>query len=78
MERVVLGARGVELPAERVVVLKNGRVLCDRTPEELFSDKEMIEKAGLEMPPAIALRDKAGLPENLTTAEAVAEYLARV
>ena len=59
--------------ADRVIVLKNGKVLCDRTPEELFSDKEMIERAGLEMPPAIEIRDKAGLPEHLTTADDIAD-----
>ena len=62
--------------AERIIVLKNGKVLCDRSPEALFSDREMIKKAGLEMPPAIELRDKAGLPEELTTAEAIANYIA--
>ncbi|MCQ2564155.1 MAG: energy-coupling factor transporter ATPase [Mogibacterium sp.] len=61
--------------AERVIVLKNGKVLCDRTPAALFSDKEMIERAGLEMPPEIELRDKAGLPEKLTTAEDIADYI---
>ncbi|MBQ9272443.1 MAG: energy-coupling factor transporter ATPase [Mogibacterium sp.] len=64
--------------ADRVIVLKNGKVLCDRTPEELFADKDMIEKAGLEMPPAIAIRDKADLPEELTSAEAIADYIAAV
>ena len=64
--------------AERVVVLKGGKVLCDRTPKELFSDRQMIEKAGLEMPPAIALRDRAGLPESLTTAEAIADHIAEL
>ena len=62
--------------AERVIVLKDGKLLCDRTPEALFSDRAMIEKAGLEMPPAIELRDKADLPEHLTTSEAIAEYIA--
>ena len=62
--------------ADRVVVLKDGKVLCDRTPEALFSDKKMIEKAGLEMPPAIEIRDRAGLPEQLTTAEDIADYIA--
>lgn len=62
--------------ADRIIVLKDGKVLCDRTPAALFSDKEMIEKAGLEMPPAIELRDKAGLPEKITTAEAIADYVA--
>ncbi len=61
--------------ADRVIVLKKGKILCDRTPAELFSDREMIEKAGLEMPPVIALRDKAGLPESLMSAEDIAEYV---
>ena len=64
--------------ADRVIVLKKGKLLCDRTPAELFSDKEMIERAGLEMPPAIDIRDKAGLPESLTTADEIAEYIAAV
>lgn len=62
--------------ADRIIVLKDGRVLCDRTPLALFSDREMIERAGLEMPPEIEIRDKAGLPEDLTTAEDIADYLA--
>ena len=66
---------GEAVEADRVIVLKNGKVLCDRTPAELFSDKEMIERAGLEMPPAIAIRDKAGLPEYLTTADDIAAYI---
>ncbi len=61
--------------AERVIVLKDGKLLCDRTPAALFSDKKMIERAGLEMPPEIELRDKAGLPEKLTTAEDIADYI---
>ena len=62
--------------ADRIIVLKNGKVLCDRTPEGLFSDREMIERAGLEMPPAIEIRDKAGLPEQLTTADDIASFIA--
>ena len=62
--------------ADRVIVLKKGKLLCDRTPAELFADREMIETAGLEMPPAIDIRDKAGLPEQLTTAEGIADYIA--
>ncbi len=61
--------------AERIIVLKNGKLLCDRTPAALFADAEMLEKAGLEMPPAIELRTKAELPENLTTAEEIANYI---
>ena len=63
--------------AERIIVMKKGKVLCDRTPAELFSDREMIETAGLEMPPLIALRDRAGLPEDIVTAEAMADFMKR-
>lgn len=62
--------------ADRVIVLKSGRLLSDSTPSELFSDRELIERAGLEMPPAVELRDRAGLPGSLTTADAIAEYIA--
>lgn len=62
--------------ADRIIVLKDGKLLCDRAPADLFSDREMIEKAGLEMPPAIELRDRAGLPEHLTKAEDIANYIA--
>lgn len=64
--------------ADRIIVLKKGKVLCDRTPEALFSDREMIEKAGLEMPTAIEIRDRAGLPATLTTAEDIADYIAEL
>ena len=64
--------------ADRIIVLKKGKLICNRSPEALFSDREMIEKAGLEMPPAIDIRDKAGLPESLTTAESIAEYIASI
>ena len=63
--------------AERVIVMQNGKVLCDRTPADLFSDRDMIERAGLEMPPVIELRDKAGLPQHLTDAEAIADYIGK-
>ncbi len=64
--------------ADRIIILKKGKLLCDRTPSELFSDREMIEEGGLEMPPAIDIRDKAGLPESLTTAEEIAAYVASI
>ena len=61
--------------AERVIVLKDGKLFSDSTPHELFSNRDLIERAGLEMPTEIDLRDKAGLPEALTTADAIAEYI---
>lgn len=64
--------------ADRVIVLKDGRLLCDRTPKELFADRAMIDEAGLELPPVIELRDKAGLPDTLAGIEELADHIARI
>ena len=55
--------------ADRIIVMKNGKVLADRTPGELFADKALIDRAGLEMPPVIEIRNKLGMPESVMTVE---------
>jgi energy-coupling factor transporter ATP-binding protein EcfA2 len=55
--------------ADRIVVLKNGKVLADRAPREIFSDRELIRDAGLELPPVIQLREELGMPDSVMTAE---------
>lgn len=62
--------------ADRIIVLRDGELLCDRTPADLFSDRAMIDEARLELPSVIELRDKAGLPGSITDAEEVASYVA--
>jgi energy-coupling factor transporter ATPase len=61
--------------SDRIVVLKDGHVLADRTPRDLFADTELISKAGLELPPVIELRNRAGLPDNIMTTEDMISYL---
>ena len=61
--------------SDRIVVLKDGHVLADRTPRDLFADTELISKAGLELPPVIELRNRAGLPDNIVTTEDMISYL---
>ncbi len=41
--------------ADRIVVLKDGQIFSDTTPDELFNDIELTTAAGLELPPRIAL-----------------------
>lgn len=55
--------------ADRIIVMQKGHILADRTPEDLFSDNELIERAGLELPPVIELRERAGLPDSVMTTE---------
>lgn len=63
--------------ADRIIVMKDGKVIADRTPADLFSDIAFVESAGLELPPAIELRKKAGLPDDLRSASDIAEYISR-
>lgn len=60
--------------ADRVIVLKDGKVYSDSTPDELFGNHSLIEGAGLEMPPFIDLRERINakcveIPETVTTVE---------
>ena len=41
--------------ADRIVVLDDGRILRDGTPEEIFSDPEPLLAAGLDVPQSAAL-----------------------
>ena len=41
--------------ADRIVVLDDGRVLLDGTPEEVFSQYDVLKKAGLDVPQSAAL-----------------------
>lgn len=43
------------MQADRIIVMKDGKLFSDSTPTELFSNAELIEAAGLEMPTRLAL-----------------------
>ena len=61
--------------ADRMIVMQKGKLLADGSPSDIFSDLEMIKRAGLELPPVIELREKAGLSRNIMTAEEMAAAL---
>ncbi len=66
--------------ADRIVVMKEGKIFCNETPAELFSNEELIMGAGLEMPPAVDLRmrlEQRGvqIPNNIMTQEALVDYI---
>ena len=68
------------LQADRVIVLQNGRVIGDGTPETVFADEEMIRSAGLEMPHSLTIRRllrKQGIqiPDSVMDLEQLADYL---
>lgn len=44
--------------ADRVLVMKAGKLLADSVPEDVFADTDLIESAGLEIPAAVLLRNE--------------------
>ena len=53
------------LEADRVIVLNDGKLLADKSPEDLFADADLVREAGLEMPPVIELRERLGLDKSI-------------
>lgn len=41
--------------ADRVIILDNGSITADGTPREIFSDRELIARSGLDMPQSAQL-----------------------
>ena len=60
--------------ADRVVLIDNGKVLADTTPRKLFSNVQLVKKAGLEVPQITALmynlrENGIDVPDNIITEE---------
>ena len=69
--------------ADRVLVMNQGKIVMEGTPEEVFSQTERLKSYHLDVPQAAELRDQlvaAGLPmpENVITPEACAEALCQL
>lgn len=70
------------LLADRVIVMKKGKIAADGTPKEVFSRVEMLKEIGLEVPPAAELAyelRKEGIPlkDQIITKEELVEELCR-
>ncbi len=69
--------------ADRIVALKEGRVVADGSPEEVFGEREKLAKAGLALPSAARIADKLTergieLPRTIVTPAALADALAGI
>ena len=68
------------LGCDRVFVLSEGRLVMEGTPQEVFNQRELLEKSRLEAPAFVQLRDDllaAGLPvsQSAMACEELAESL---
>ncbi len=67
--------------ADRIIVMKDGKVYSDSTPEELFGNRELIKGAGMEMPPAVDLRERLAdrgidIPDSIMSGDELIDYIA--
>lgn len=66
--------------ADRVIIMNEGNILLDGTPEEVFAQEETLRNANLEVPLAVELSQhlrKRGIkvPENVITVEGLVEFI---
>ncbi len=66
--------------ADRIAVMAEGKVIGLDVPEKIFSDRELLDKAGIELPPSAKLAEeirKSGvsLEGNILTAQQCAKAL---
>lgn len=66
--------------ADRVIVMHDGEVFLDGTPEEVFSQQEKIKSVNLDVPPAVELAAKLreqgiDVPKDIIGMEEMVEYL---
>lgn len=73
---VVIISHDMALVAEyatRVIAMRNGHVLTDGTPAEVFSRHEVLQETNIRPPQAAVLAAELGLPGVLTVKDAVRE-----
>jgi energy-coupling factor transport system ATP-binding protein len=69
--------------ADRVIVINDGKLLLDGTPDEVFAERELLQSVGLEVPQCAALihelraRGITVEGDSISTPEECAALLAR-
>ena len=66
--------------ADRIVIMDDGRVLADGSPDEVFSDEETMRRIRLDVPLAVDMAQKLrerGVPvtSDVTTQEKLVEFI---
>ena len=66
--------------ADRIVIMDDGRVLADGSPDEVFSDEETMRRIRLDVPLAVDMAQKlrergVPVPSDVTTQEKLVEFI---
>jgi len=78
VETVVVASHDLQLVAEwadRVLVMGDGDVLADASPETVFADPDLLAATGLRPPQVVELSDRFGLDAPVLTADGMVETL---
>ena len=71
------------LQSDRVVVMQRGKIIATGTPNEIFSERQLLENAGLKVPRTIELAQKLKesgwqVEENTADAKALGEMICQL
>ncbi|TMW70055.1 energy-coupling factor transporter ATPase [Alteribacter natronophilus] len=71
------------LRADRMIVMNQGVVTADGKPDDVFREKEILDRAGLEQPFSVRLREELArrevvIPENAVSEKAMVSALCRL
>ena len=66
--------------ADRVIIMDRGHILLDGTPENVFSEEEIIREASLDLPLAVELAQRlrkrgVKIPRDIITVEGLVDYV---
>ncbi len=66
--------------ADRVIIMHDGKIFLDGTPQEVFAQKDKILSVNLDIPMVVELADKLrncgiDVPENIIRMEEMVDYL---
>jgi energy-coupling factor transport system ATP-binding protein len=66
--------------ADRIIIMNDGKIFLDGTPEEVFSQQEKIRSVNLDVPMAVELAErlrKRGIdvPDDIITADKLVEFI---
>lgn len=69
--------------SDRIIIINDGKIALEGSPEHVFSHKEQIVEMGLELPPATILADKLiekgiKLPQGILTEQRLKEELCKL
>ena len=73
----------IAVMADRIIALKDGKVVMDGTPKEVFSDRKHVEEIGLDVPFATSLSDEFiargyDLPKDIISLDELADALSKI